>query len=83
MLPCELVGLTGTGESNGCKNDLETSCLKWEVEFSNMPKPSPKTQELWKEFKIWLKEENIVATYDFGRFCSSECYVSNDRKCAK
>ena len=28
ILPCELVGLMGTGELNRYKNDLATSCLK-------------------------------------------------------
>jgi len=42
ILPCELVDLMGNRETNGFRDEIAMSCLKWKIVFPVIPKPSKK-----------------------------------------
>ena len=50
VLPCELIGLTGTKKTKACQQIESKSSLKWIISFPTLPKPSKKSVEIWSEF---------------------------------
>ena len=54
FLPCELVGLRGNVKTYQFTSLEAISCLKWNIAFPQMPRPSKKSFQIWSEFIEWI-----------------------------
>jgi len=80
VLPCELIGLTGTKRTKACQKIESKSSLKWRIPFPTLPKPSKKSVEIWSEFIQWIVNKDIVTILDFCDKCESKYQISEDEQ---
>ena len=83
IMPCELVGLSGTAETKAYRQFDCRSCLKWKIPFPKMPKPSKKSRELWNDFIKWMKDSEIKTLCDFNEYCESKFLATHEKEYLK
>jgi len=78
FLPCELVGLRGNVKTYQFTSLEASSCLKWNIAFPQMPRPSKKSFHIWSEFIEWMFQQSIKTVNDFDHLTEWEYQVSDD-----
>ena len=64
-LPCELFGFNGNSMTKEVREVKLKSCLRWKMKLIEVPTPSRKSIEIWKNFVIQMSQKEIKTIIDF------------------